>query len=372
MPAVATAEPTVQTRLAYLDGLRGVAILLVVGFHYLYLFPLHASELCGYRAFESPLFKHGNFGVMLFFAISGFVISGTLYGSDNIATFASRRLSRLFPTMLACCLVTCLVSPAGRSEGRRLFGTLVPSLTFLDPRIFNHLFNTDIFRWADPAYWSLFTEVRFYAIASLLFYASKERFYRNFAMASALIGSMFPLSIIINSQELRSFFNFVFIANQLPWFTFGVGCYYLYHAQRARGVTLTAISLVSLLLYTGATAARPYMVFDAGAMVLAAVLIYGTVLASLYIPIFTRLLSWAPLTAVGVASYSLYLLHQELGQSLIASLAPHLGAYHPLAAPVLVTAGLIALSRVIYTGYESPSNRKLNEFFKRFTSPRKA
>ena len=63
-------------RLAYLDGMRGVAILLVLLFHAFARWP----DLVPYGdQYQSvPLFRVGFIGVNLFFIISGFVILMTL------------------------------------------------------------------------------------------------------------------------------------------------------------------------------------------------------------------------------------------------------------------------------------------------------
>jgi peptidoglycan/LPS O-acetylase OafA/YrhL len=80
---------------ADLDGLRAVAVLLVLGFH---AFP---SRLSG-----------GFVGVDIFFVISGFLISGIIFdnlknGSFSYLEFQSRRIRRIFPALLVV-LITCL------------------------------------------------------------------------------------------------------------------------------------------------------------------------------------------------------------------------------------------------------------------------
>jgi peptidoglycan/LPS O-acetylase OafA/YrhL len=73
---------------ADIDGLRGIAVLLVVGFH----------------AF--PAWVNGGFtGVDVFFVISGFLISTIIFGSlardsFSVAEFYSRRIRRIFPALL--------------------------------------------------------------------------------------------------------------------------------------------------------------------------------------------------------------------------------------------------------------------------------
>lgn len=54
-----------------IDGLRGIAILLVLGGHHIYVNPLSGSL----ARFVGGVFRAGGFGVTVFFALSGFLIS---------------------------------------------------------------------------------------------------------------------------------------------------------------------------------------------------------------------------------------------------------------------------------------------------------
>ena len=70
-----------------IDGLRAVAVLLVVGFH----------------AF--PVLRGGFIGVDIFFVISGYLISGIIFGGlekqrFSFAEFYARRIKRIFPALI--------------------------------------------------------------------------------------------------------------------------------------------------------------------------------------------------------------------------------------------------------------------------------
>ncbi len=81
-------------RIPALDGLRSVAIAMVIGYH-----------------IDKTLIPAGHWGVTLFFVLSGFVITGSLCaevdrtGRLNLGSFYRKRLLRLFPALLAVCLV---------------------------------------------------------------------------------------------------------------------------------------------------------------------------------------------------------------------------------------------------------------------------
>ncbi|MBN9586781.1 MAG: acyltransferase [Afipia sp. 62-7] len=76
------------------DGLRAVAVLFVIGFHY---FP--------------SVFRGGFVGVDVFFVISGFLITGLIRqdvaaGKFSIAEFYGRRIRRIFPALILVLLVS--------------------------------------------------------------------------------------------------------------------------------------------------------------------------------------------------------------------------------------------------------------------------
>src|SRR5271157_2369587 len=95
--------PTPSGRIPQLDGLRGVAIGLVVLYHY---FSLHFTTLPGtlswYLLYPA---RFGWSGVDLFFVLSGFLIGGILLdakGSRNyFKVFYTRRFFRIVPLYIA-------------------------------------------------------------------------------------------------------------------------------------------------------------------------------------------------------------------------------------------------------------------------------
>ena len=109
-----------------LDGLRGVAILLVYIFHY-------GGGLRSTNPFVHALgyfAETGWTGVILFFALSGFLITGSLWDSrderDVLRNFYTRRVLRIFPLYYAILLIALIAAVA---RGNRL-GELSPVLLY--------------------------------------------------------------------------------------------------------------------------------------------------------------------------------------------------------------------------------------------------
>lgn len=86
-------------RIAPLDGLRGVAALLVVAYHYLFV-QVYVEVGATLYYLKAPL-KFAWSGVDLFFVLSGFLITTILIRAKDspnyFATFYARRISRIFP-----------------------------------------------------------------------------------------------------------------------------------------------------------------------------------------------------------------------------------------------------------------------------------
>src|SRR5215470_5272398 len=105
-----TISPTAATskRIPTLDGLRAVSIVLVL-----------LNHLVGtvyYPAILSPLGSFGNFGVRVFFVISGYLITSLLIkedertGSISLKNFYLRRVFRIFPAAYAYLLVLAVLN----------------------------------------------------------------------------------------------------------------------------------------------------------------------------------------------------------------------------------------------------------------------
>src|ERR1051325_11195593 len=95
MSAESLTEHAAGRRLGWLDGLRGVAVLLVLYAHLTrYLFP-------GLREVTAGWLHAGTAGVMLFFLVSGYIIPASLERAGDLRVFWVRRLCRLLPLYLA-------------------------------------------------------------------------------------------------------------------------------------------------------------------------------------------------------------------------------------------------------------------------------
>ena len=97
-PAVPVEAAQRGGRLEFLDAIRGLAAVAVLAGHALE--PLSTR----YVVWEHSTFRPGEFGVVLFFITSGFIIPASLERYGAVGRFWTGRVFRLYPLYLACLL----------------------------------------------------------------------------------------------------------------------------------------------------------------------------------------------------------------------------------------------------------------------------
>jgi peptidoglycan/LPS O-acetylase OafA/YrhL len=149
-----------------LDGLRGIAALMVVIFHF-YSYP-------GGFYSEPSIFKKiteiGQHGVSLFFVLSGFVITRILIHTKNdgefFSNFFTRRILRIAPLYYAFLIVWFFVLPILLNIPQAEFSDQLPFYLYLQ-----NIYST--FRMpiaGPPHFWSLAVEEHFYLIWPVVVY----------------------------------------------------------------------------------------------------------------------------------------------------------------------------------------------------------
>src|SRR6202034_795164 len=91
------------SRLALLDGLRGLAALCVVFNHFGFFVPQHLNASINH--WVNP----GDYGVFVFFLISGYIVPASLERKGSVRTFWVSRIFRLYPLyLLAVCIAVAM------------------------------------------------------------------------------------------------------------------------------------------------------------------------------------------------------------------------------------------------------------------------
>jgi len=352
-----TAQPS--DRMGILDGYRTLAIMLVLAFHYCsrWTQPNNPENLYPYGDLlrDMPLVGHGGLGVQLFFIISGFVIALTLLHSKDGLDFALRRAARLFPTMIFCAVLTFVVLailPVTYFTPRLV--DFLPSLTFIEPYLWEKALGTPVGA-IDGAYWSLFVEVKFYFWAGLLFFVfGKARFLATFTVFLNAVLLLMVVGVLASNKSVLDAGQHIFAAAHLPWFGAGIAFFYL-HLDRGDGLARllaaeTLVAVVAQAFIRGAEVEIPYYLA-----------FYALFVLFVFRQRWVRVFEWTPFGSTGEASYSLYLLHQNVGVTLIAVLGGALGPHWSVLAVPVVATIMVLFSLQIYRKWELPAKRKVLE-----------
>ncbi|MBI3900090.1 MAG: acyltransferase [Gammaproteobacteria bacterium] len=164
--AVSAIEPaTLSQRLPALDGLRGLAILMVVMHN---LSPL--SQPHGAVSYLLAVWlDHGWIGVPLFFALSGFLITGILLDTraapNYFKSFFARRALRIFPLYYATLFVMFVVLPIFN-----LWHRISPSELWSVVYLSNWVQPFHPREFSLPHFWSLAVEEQFYLLWPFVVY----------------------------------------------------------------------------------------------------------------------------------------------------------------------------------------------------------
>ncbi|MBB4215154.1 acyltransferase [Rhizobium anhuiense] len=269
-----------------LDGLRGVAALLVVGAHIGFIFPITAPHLV----------SMGDEAVGLFFALSGFLMAH-LYGSrpvtrENVLDFLVSRFARIYPVYLAAVVLVAMLSR-------------VQNLDFVQPIAGGADFVRHVFLLGSSGvFWSIPPEIQFYLLFPVLWLclAQPQRF-------SGMIVGLTVVVVVDGLVELPG--PGILLVSKLPYFLFGAlaGMTHSYWSSWIPS-TLTGISTLFLLavfftyrhIFPGFSPE-----FWSLQSAVAAAVIVG--LVARQPPIAADVLAAAPVRFLGKISFSLYLFH---------------------------------------------------------------
>ncbi|HBY86565.1 MAG TPA: hypothetical protein DEO86_11890 [Colwellia sp.] len=344
-------------RINYLDGHRGLAILLVVFYHAYSRW----TDILPYQAVFSdfPLFKFGFLGVQLFFLLSGYVILMTLEKCSTIQGFIYQRWLRLFPAMFICSMVIFFSSGffVERPLGEPQISNLIPGLTFIEPYILTKLIGIS-FSSLEGTFWSLYVEFKFYIIAALLYFIVGSH-KLVFALFSCL-GSWVILSLLTQYTDnmLLSYIHSIFHLlsfEYFGWFSAGAAFYLTNKEENnnwfALGIVFCVISSVILAIQK-----------ESITLFIAIMSLSFFFAISLKIKSLQSLLSHRFLVFMGFVSYPLYLLHENMMIALILKLSPFIPANTSFILPLLAISFIILLSYLIALYFEKPLKKAIKLF----------
>ncbi|MBG1233843.1 acyltransferase family protein [Aestuariivirga litoralis] len=338
-------------RIESLDGLRGLAILFVIGFHAFARWPDLVPYHDAYAGL--PVFAYGWLGVNLFFLISGYVILMTLRKCDGLGTFIKRRWLRLFPAMLICSLIifaTASLLP-DRPMGAPQALSLLPGLTFIAPALWQAVLHMPV-PPLEGAFWSLYLEVIFYFTFGTAYFVLGERVALLGLAAVSVIAAAFTWAPPVLPFHLGSVGALLLRLHLDNFAWFVAGCIaFRFDQDRSRNNLLMLIAS-SLLCFT----TFGQQVFDWRLYNFALVLIV-LFFASREVDLVARFCQSRVLVFIGFISYPLYLLHENMMIGGLVQLAHRLPQVPPELLLPVALASVVFLAWIV-TRWGEPELRK--------------
>ena len=362
-----------------LDGIRGVACLGIIVAH---CFLGIMSFPGGSPGQILTVFLLG--GVDLFFVLSGFLIGGILIDNRNAANFFSafwtRRIGRIFPALyvLVASYVAILIV-------RRNF-----DLPFLDAWLLQAPVHSPLWyatftqsvpfvmtdwgpRWMGVT-WSLAIEEQFYVIFPFLVYFLSHRSLIVTVVSAAIFA---PICRILVDYNFGHVASYVLLPCRMDALLLGVLAAMVIRSpvalERARNyrflIDFVIICLAIWIAFPGPlgtwlnSQGKFLSSLDSNIHYTKQALLFA--LAILRIFLYPRgwyhtILTWKPLTGLGLVSYGLYLYHQAVNglvHGLLFGKEPQVDSLEQAAAAFLVMGTAILLATLSYFYFEMPIRR---------------
>src|SRR5580692_4355455 len=241
-PPVAAAAARTGNRLAWLDVLRGLAALCVVFNHFGYFVPPRI------QTDVYQWFNPGDYGVFVFFIISGYIVPASLERKGSVRTFWVSRLFRLYPLYLFAIGFAMLLWAIHfgdlRGEDADPETSVLSQLLMMS----NVLGGINL----PNVVWSLSYEMVFYLLLTALFMARihrpSSRYALAFGIAAFAIGGILPRSYLINNLSTPRLIAFAADLAVLAGLAFAVA---MRGMSRLVGAILAAMVAVTLLAFNG-------------------------------------------------------------------------------------------------------------------------
>lgn len=336
-------------RLAFIDTLRGIAVLSVVVQHALeQIVTSHqAGEYEGvFHALIGHYFNFGRFGVVLFFFVSGFVIPNSFPNSTApVRDFVVSRFFRLYPAYWLSIVVILILSPL--IEGRGFSTTQIVANTTMF-QMFMGVTNLRI------SYWTLAIELTFYIGCIALFTLGVlNRRYAAFSIvvAAALAGL---LALLLTKNHV--FWGLMEVVLNLTAMFFGkvirdavIGARLgLRHVAICAVLFVLFAADVAFMRFGGEYRQNFFHAYSIGAAYISAAIVFLAFAAC------GERMAWRPMSFVGVISYSIYLMGSYAMMLIVFFAGVGKAPLAWLAFTIGVVAASILVSWLTYATVEKP------------------
>lgn len=342
-----------ETRLRALDGLRLLAALMVAAYHYGGRGGEVTTAWGGSAKHQFPtlheLFSYGCLGVQIFFVISGFVICMSGWGRPLKSFFASR-VSRLMPAYWAAILIVTAVFALPMVT----YKALSPSETLVNMTMLQYPLGVDRVL---GVCWTLWAEVRFYALFALCVVlpgATRQRV--------IMFCAGWTLLAAIAKGAKEPFLDIVLMPEYAPFFIGGVGLYLIHRDRKdVYGWGIVAVSWLigqHTVVESLWRAPSPDAFANRSQLVIVAIVTFGFVAVAAIALGWLNWANWRWLTVAGALTYPFYLVHEHLGWVVIHALHREMYVSSGLTF-ILTIASMLLLAWLLHRFVEKPLTPRL-------------
>ncbi|MEP7242596.1 MAG: acyltransferase [Gammaproteobacteria bacterium] len=310
---------------------------------------LHIPSLDGIRAFAAMWvfaahagFKHlvpGGFGVTIFFFLSGYLITTLLRlehqatGTISLKKFYLRRIYRILPPMYIVLLVTLGISVSGLAPGNMTWGAVLAQFAHLT-NYYLALYGNEHLIPNTALTWSLAVEEHFYLLYPLALWTLLKRGYSDRQIAGILLGTCAAVliwrCILVFGVHIEGDWPYVATDARLDSLLFGcIMGVWLNPALDSRQLKLGTLGALALIaaaiaveLFSFRFGIEMTETFGYSLQGIALFPLFYCAVRYNQWPLF-RWLSFRPVRALGIISYSFYLIHT----SALHVTAHHLGVH---------------------------------------------
>jgi len=364
--------PETKGRISAMEGMRGLAVLLVFCVHYHQLLGDYLPRDTWQYEVSYFFGQIGHSGVDLFFILSGYLIYGaTIRPNLNLARFWRRRIERIYPTFLIVFAIYLTLSYVFPEQSKIPVG-LWPNTVFFGANLLLMAGLVPVQPLVTVA-WSLSFEVFYYLTLPLLIWVTGMQAWSPFARINFLLGLAAVYIVLFATGPLLS--PGYWTTARMLMFLVGILLY-----ERLRSNSPQLGSAIGEMLVTMLFVASLFVFFciyqftlwpllskeQLGMLALGKVLVivvpfylFGLYCFG-YSGALRRAFEWYPLRWLGNMSYSYYLIHglvvhfvAVVAERLVPAGSTHAAMIYWIALPFVLAATLV-VSTALFLAIERP------------------
>jgi peptidoglycan/LPS O-acetylase OafA/YrhL len=297
-----------KNQLPSLDGIRAACIVLVLG--------SHAARGVGFPdrwQFVAEQIFSGSLGVLVFFVLSGFLITYLLAKEEAVGgriclrSFYLRRAIRILPVFIVFLLAMGMVDA--------MTALKIPKCNYLTAITMTK--NMGCANWIDGHLWSLSVEEQFYLLWPAVFFCGKGKWRAGFALAMIISAPLFRVWFYLLQYDMRQFAT---PSNMDALMIGSVTGYFVAvspaTARRLVSIAPSFLRCVAVIMLFGTNVLQMHGLFGRVLVPFGVTIQSGSavfLVASYALNpcgLGYAILNWRPIAYLGVLSYSIYIWQQ--------------------------------------------------------------